>query len=74
MLSSRCIISSLIGETNQVASVWGCPQGGVLSPLLWNLTVDEILWGLNEAGYYSTGFADDIAIIFRANSLRHSLK
>jgi Reverse transcriptase (RNA-dependent DNA polymerase). len=51
MLSSRCIISSLMGETMQVASVKGCWQGGVLSPLLWNLTVDELLWDLNEAGY-----------------------
>ena len=49
----------------QVASVRGCPQGGVLSPLLWNLTMDELLWDLNEAGYYSIGFADDIAIIIR---------
>jgi hypothetical protein len=25
--------------------------------------VDELLWDLNEAGYYSIGIADDIAII-----------
>ena len=65
MLSSRCIISSLKGETTQVASVKGYSQGGILSPLLWNSTVDELLWHLNEAGYYSIGFADDIAIITR---------
>ena len=65
MLSSRCIISSLMGETLQVASVRGCPQGGLLSPQLWNLTVNELLWDLNEAGYYSIGYADDIAIIIR---------
>ena len=49
----------------QVASVGGCPQGGVLSPLLWNLTVDELLWDLNEVGYYLIGFTDDTAIIIR---------
>jgi Reverse transcriptase (RNA-dependent DNA polymerase). len=65
MLRSRCIISSLMGETMQVASVRDCPQGGVLSPLLWNLTMDELLRDLNEAGYHSVGFADDIAIIIR---------
>jgi Reverse transcriptase (RNA-dependent DNA polymerase). len=27
--------------------------------------MDKLLWDLNEAGYYSIGFADDIAIIFR---------
>jgi Reverse transcriptase (RNA-dependent DNA polymerase). len=65
MLSSRCIISSLMGKTMQLASVRGCPQGGVLLPLLWNLNMDELLWNLNEAGYYSIGFADYIAIIIR---------
>ena len=29
MLRSRCIVSSLRGETTQVASVRGCPLGGV---------------------------------------------
>ena len=65
MLSSRYIIYSLIGETIQVTSIRGCPQGGILSPLLWNLTMDDLLRDLNEAGYYSIGFADDIAIIIR---------
>ena len=49
----------------RVASVRGCPQGGVLSLLLWNLTVDKLLWDLNEVRYYSIGFVDDIAIIIR---------
>ena len=65
MLSSGCIISSHLVETMLVASVRGCPQGNVLSPLLLNLNVDELLWNLNEPGYYSIGFADDIAIIIR---------
>ena len=42
MLSSRCITSSLMEETMQVASVRSCPQGGVLSPLLWNPTCSGI--------------------------------
>ena len=65
MLSRRCIISSLMGETMQVTSVRGCPQGEILLPLMWNLTVDKLQWDLNEAGYYSIGFADDIAIVIR---------
>ena len=27
--------------------------------------MDELLWGLNEAGYYTIGFTDNIAIIVR---------
>jgi hypothetical protein len=38
-------------------------------PLLWNLAVDELLRDLNDAGYYSIGFADDIAIIIRGRFL-----
>jgi hypothetical protein len=41
----------------------GCPQGGVLSPLLWSLVVDDLIWGLNSNGYYTVGYADDIAIL-----------
>lgn len=41
----------------------GCPQGGVLSPLLWNLVVDEVLGLLRTTvpQVYSQGFADDLA-------------
>jgi hypothetical protein len=41
----------------------GCPQGGVLSPLLWSLVVDKLIEGLNENGYNTLGYADDIAIL-----------
>jgi hypothetical protein len=35
----------------------------VLSPLLWSLVVDDLIWGLNNDGYYTVGYADDIAIL-----------
>ena len=41
----------------------GCPQGGVLSPLLWCLVVNELLVRLNEGGVYSQGYADDICLL-----------
>lgn len=41
----------------------GCPQGGVLSPLLWNLVVNELIAELNASSLYSVGYADDIAIL-----------
>uniref|UniRef100_A0A1Y1MHF7 Reverse transcriptase domain-containing protein n=1 Tax=Photinus pyralis TaxID=7054 RepID=A0A1Y1MHF7_PHOPY len=47
MLESRVIISS-IGMTEMSSSVTrGCPQGGVLSPLLWCLVLDGLLPTLN---------------------------
>jgi retron-type reverse transcriptase len=41
----------------------GCPQGGVLSPLLWNLVVDRLLTATNDLGFRTLGYADDIVII-----------
>jgi len=40
----------------------GCPQGGVLSPLLWSLVVDELLWNLNDASLYAQAYPEDIVI------------
>ncbi len=38
----------------------GCPQGGVLSPLLWNLLVDDIIRSSFPFHVHTTGYADDI--------------
>jgi hypothetical protein len=35
----------------------------VLSPLLWSLVVNKLLWQLNDNGHYTVACADDIAII-----------
>jgi hypothetical protein len=41
----------------------GCPQGGVLSPLLWNLVVVRLLTVTNDLSFRTFGYADDIVII-----------
>jgi hypothetical protein len=45
----------------------GCPQGGVLSPLLWNLLVSEVLRRLKrclpQMLSQSQAFADDLGLI-----------
>jgi hypothetical protein len=63
MLESRNINATLSGETLGVTAARDCLQGGVLSPLLWSLIMDDLLWGLNNNGYYTAGYADDIAIL-----------
>jgi hypothetical protein len=63
MLESRNIRATLSGETLGVAAAKVCLQGGVLSPLLWSLLMDDLLWGLSYRGYYTLGYADDIAIL-----------
>ncbi|KMQ83936.1 reverse transcriptase, partial [Lasius niger] len=41
----------------------GCPQGGVLFPLLWCLVVNDLLEDLQRKGFLTYGYADDIAIV-----------
>jgi hypothetical protein len=47
----------------------GCPQEGVLLPLLWNLVVYKLIRGLKENGCYTLGYADDIATIIHRKFL-----
>ena len=46
-----------------VAVSTGCPQGGVLSLLLWCLVVDDLLARLCGGGLYAQGYADDICLL-----------
>jgi hypothetical protein len=63
MLGCRIVHVSLMGS-NMTAKVAGrCPQGAVVSPLLWNLVVDRLLTVINDLGFRNFGYADDIVII-----------
>lgn len=65
VLKSRVVCVQL-GPIKAKATVnQGCPQGGVLSPLLWNCAVDSLISTLNGNGLICVGYADDVAIISR---------
>src|SRR5690606_31285209 len=55
MLECRKITTSICGTTKKIYPAKGCPQGGVLSPLLWNLVVDDLLRKLDDFGVFSQG-------------------
>jgi hypothetical protein len=63
MLESKNINTTLSGEILGATAARVCTQGGVLSPLLWSLVVDDLLWVLNNNGYYIVGYADNIEIL-----------
>ena len=63
MLESRLVHTSLIGSSLTAKVAGGCPQGGVLSPLLWNLVVDKLLAVTNDLGFNTFGCAHNIVII-----------
>jgi hypothetical protein len=65
MLSSRVIMAGAGNSTFFITTNRGCPQGGVLSPLLWTIVVDSLLYRLSNAGFEVQGYADDLAIVVR---------
>jgi hypothetical protein len=63
MLESRFVHTSLTSSSLIARVAGGCPQGGVLSLHLWNLVVDRLLATINDQGFRTFGYADDIVII-----------
>ena len=61
-LHNRSMQVNLLGKTREVVTTRGCPQGGVLSPLLWSLVVDDLLVKMSEKGYFLQGYADDLTL------------
>ena len=47
----------------------GCPQGGALSPLLWNILLNNLLSSIDIQNTSITAFADDISIVCWANNI-----
>jgi ribonuclease HI len=63
LLSSREVEAETLGKVRTKAVMKGCPQGGILSPLLWNLVMDSLLQ-INEQqpGTHSQAYADDVTL------------
>ena len=85
MLKTRKITALFGGISQTRKTIKGCPQGGILSPVLWSLTIDNLLTSLTERGFEVVGFADDVVIIIRGkfdsvisnrmqSALNHTLK
>ena len=65
---------SLKGESLLKYLIAGTPQGGILSPLLWNLVIDSLLRRLDSLNLSSSegmcqGYADDIMALRTSFSL-----
>ncbi|XP_029053881.2 uncharacterized protein LOC114881305 [Osmia bicornis bicornis] len=71
MLTNRTVTTSLGEETVRADVARGCPQGGVLSHLLWTLVVDQLVRILTTEGFEVQGYADELTITVRG---RHPLE
>lgn len=72
MLANRIIIIDNYGLTSTVKATRGTPQGGVLSPNLWILTMNSLLNRLNNDGHIAIAYADDLTVICKGKFL-HTL-
>ncbi len=62
LLKNRVVTASVQGQCLRVIPARGSPQGGVLSPLIWNLIMDSLLTQFKRGPTKVLGYADDILI------------
>ena len=62
-LEGRVAVATLNEISLRFAISRGCPQGGVLSPLLWCLVVDDLIARLSGRGIFIQGYTDDICLL-----------
>ena len=72
-LSDRKVILSHSNKFCQKSISKGCPQGGIFSPLLWNVLLNEFLTNFNNNNAKPVAFADDITFIIWSDNI-HNLK
>ena len=65
LLRSRAVTVTVQGKSVSKRVKKGCPQGGILSPLLWNLVINSLLILINSTQADSEGFADDVNFLIR---------
>ena len=74
MISNRYISLNYCDHNIRKKATKGSPQGGVLSPFLWNITLNTLLTSLGYSNDYIQAFADDLVILiqgFCKNTLRN---
>ena len=70
MVTNRFISITHKQTTKRIRVKRGCPQGGILSPFLWNLVIDDLLnYSAKDIPGYLQAFADDLASLAEGNDL-----
>ena len=64
MIHNRKTTVELQGKKRVISIRKGCPQGGILSPFLWNLVINELLeYTRDRIPSDLQGFEDDLALV-----------
>ena len=70
MVTNRHVTITHKNATRPIKTKRGCPQGGVLSPFLWNLIIDDLQQNTaNHIPGYIQAFADDIMSLAEGDDL-----
>ena len=65
MLRCRTVTVTVQGVSVSKGVKKGCPQGGIMSPLLWNLVINSLIILINSTPADSEGYADDVNLLVR---------
>ncbi len=63
MLTGRLVSADLQGAHNTIIPIMGSLQGGILSPLVWNLVINSLLATFPREGIKAIGYADGVILI-----------
>ena len=64
-LKNRIAHSTLKGQTCSIKVNKGTPQGGILSPLAWNLVFEDFLDTMSNSAVRTRCFADDACLLIK---------
>lgn len=62
-LIEKLLNSGVMEEGKLLSTTKGTPQGGVISPLLSNITLNHLDWYMEEQGLHFVRYADDFVIL-----------
>ena len=65
-LISRTAFTELNGITRQIKIKRGTAQGGILSPLIWNMVFESFLKIFEQGPISPVGFADDCSLLIKS--------
>ena len=71
-LVERFLRAGVMDNGQFLATRVGTPQGGVLSPLLANITLNHLDWALEEKGLHFVRYADDFLVLTKTRDQAES--
>ncbi len=69
-LTGHVVLANLQGANDTIFPTMGSPQGGILSPLVWNLLLNSLLSTFPREGVKAIRYTVDIILIVNGDDLQ----